>query len=225
MPRSGEFDMHNYINKRIARNGFQQGFTLIELLIVVAIIAILAAIAVPNFLEAQTRAKVSRAKADMRSMATAAETYQIDHNKYMTSTGSNAYGPMQWGITNVKDYESIRSYSGAYYDALFKLTSPISYMSSLPAEAPFGAYSSFDPTKQHTGYWWRGPNVYKGIRTVQNAAYPREWDNAIYSFDAAGPSKRLFENGKYLVYDPSNGTLSYGGIWYVSGGQAYHSFN
>ena len=49
-------------------------FTLIELLIVVAIIAILAAIAVPNFLEAQVRAKISRAKADMRSLAIMRET-------------------------------------------------------------------------------------------------------------------------------------------------------
>jgi prepilin-type N-terminal cleavage/methylation domain-containing protein len=57
-------------------------FTLIELLIVVAIIAILAAIAVPNFLEAQTRAKFARAKSDMRTIATALEGYRIDTNKY-----------------------------------------------------------------------------------------------------------------------------------------------
>src|SRR5215213_6311347 len=58
------------------------GFTLIELLIVVAITAILAAIAVPNFLEAQVRAKASRAKSDLRTLVTAAETYVIDNNKY-----------------------------------------------------------------------------------------------------------------------------------------------
>lgn len=49
---------------------------------VVAIIAILAAIAVPNFLEAQTRSKVSRARADMRSISTGLESYCIDTNRY-----------------------------------------------------------------------------------------------------------------------------------------------
>jgi prepilin-type N-terminal cleavage/methylation domain-containing protein len=60
----------------------KKAFTLIELLIVVAIIAILAAIAVPNFLEAQTRAKVSRVLSDQRTYATALETYMIDNSAY-----------------------------------------------------------------------------------------------------------------------------------------------
>jgi prepilin-type N-terminal cleavage/methylation domain-containing protein len=60
----------------------KKGFTLIELLIVVAIIAILAAIAVPNFLEAQIRAKVSRVRSDQRSLQVAIETYYVDNNTY-----------------------------------------------------------------------------------------------------------------------------------------------
>ena len=59
---------------------FKKAFTLIELLIVVAIIAILAAIAVPNFLEAQVRSKVSRVKADHRTIGTAMEAYRVDWN-------------------------------------------------------------------------------------------------------------------------------------------------
>jgi prepilin-type N-terminal cleavage/methylation domain-containing protein len=67
---------------RLFRGVKRRGFTLIELLIVVAIIAILAAIAVPNFLESQTRAKASRTRADMRTIAGALEMYAVDHNDY-----------------------------------------------------------------------------------------------------------------------------------------------
>ena len=58
------------------------GFTLIELLIVVAIIAILAAIAVPNFLEAQMRAKVTRSISDMRTVGIAMKIYEVDYNQF-----------------------------------------------------------------------------------------------------------------------------------------------
>jgi len=64
----------------IKRN--QKGFTLIELLIVVAIIGILAAIAIPNLLTAMQRAKQKRTMADMRTIATAWEARATDVNKY-----------------------------------------------------------------------------------------------------------------------------------------------
>lgn len=59
-----------------------KGFTLIELLVVVTIISILSAIALPNFLEAQTRSKVAAAKNNMRVVAGQLEMYHVDYGKY-----------------------------------------------------------------------------------------------------------------------------------------------
>ena len=60
----------------------EKGFTLIELLIVVAIIGIIAAIAIPNLLNAIDRGKQKRTMADMRSIGTAVESYAVDNNFY-----------------------------------------------------------------------------------------------------------------------------------------------
>ena len=87
----------------------KRGFTLIELLIVVAIIAILAAIAVPNFLEAQVRAKVAKAKSGLRVSAIALEAYYVDNNSYPYAS------------------QAIRA-----------LSSPVAYVTSSDGRDPFG---------------------------------------------------------------------------------------
>ncbi len=69
--------------RRLRRD--QRGFTLIELLIVIAIIAILAAILIPNFLRARRQSLVSATKGNLKNIATALESYFVDSNAYPTA--------------------------------------------------------------------------------------------------------------------------------------------
>ena len=185
-----------------------KGFTLIELLIVVAIIAILAAIAVPNFLEAQVRSKVSRSKADMRTLSTALESYAVDHTAYPIDGSKTGDGPF-WYIPNM-------------------ITTPIAYISSAKLIDPFrsASYTDLSIDPDSTGYMVEDYKRYRYRRF--NYTYS-EAKAAVYDmvygawevmgngpYRSAGPFVYKTVAGQLLEltlpYDATNGTASRGNI-------------
>ncbi|MCB2156842.1 prepilin-type N-terminal cleavage/methylation domain-containing protein [bacterium] len=173
----------------------RRAFTLIELLIVVAIIAILAAIAVPNFLEAQTRSKVSRAEADMRSLATAVESYAVDHNHYPPSQN----GTPRYFLT--------------FAERLVRLTTPVAYMTSIPKD-PFPDLSNNDNPLRTFDYLCEEdtatvlPQVWQSFPGHEGA------ESAKWRLQSLGPDleESLQSSPDPVQYDPTNGTVSFGDI-------------
>lgn len=69
----------------------RRGFTLVEILVVVLIIGILAAIAVPRFSGTKERAYIAQMKSDLRNLLTAQEAYHSDQGSYTVATGNLSY--------------------------------------------------------------------------------------------------------------------------------------
>ncbi|MDX2175441.1 MAG: prepilin-type N-terminal cleavage/methylation domain-containing protein [Candidatus Sumerlaeia bacterium] len=183
-------------------------FTLIELLVVVAIIAILAAIGLPNLLEAQMRSKVSRAKADLRSLATAVESYMVDQGRYMPY-----WVPVGLGGETLAEGQQVKL-----------LTTPIAYIVSLPPDAFQEAQPVTSPNPEKNYQPQVGPfpryfvftNQYvpQGSRLVDGRggwvlrSMGPDLDFDLVD-DPADNDTAFLGNG---VYDPTNGTVASGDI-------------
>jgi prepilin-type N-terminal cleavage/methylation domain-containing protein len=200
------------------RPAIGKGFTLIELLIVVAIIAILAAIAVPNFLEAQTRSKVSRCRADLRSMAVAFEAYNVDTNVYPWRPDNVASG-WTYPYTNPK-------YGGSDYvlplSILYCVTTPIAYVTGIFKD-PFQSagrprdvwgQSLYDSAGKSGSYVLDRQVENMRILMPQIATAGNKW-----GLWGIGPDQTWLDNAaapwNYTLYDATNGTVSKGNIWRV----------
>jgi type II secretion system protein G len=85
------------------RSTNKKGFTLIELLIVVVIIGILAAIAIPKFANTKEKAYIAAMKSDLRNMATAEESYFADNQTYTTSLTAMNFTASAAVTANVSD--------------------------------------------------------------------------------------------------------------------------
>ena len=186
----------------------QKGFTLIELLIVVAIIGILAAIAVPNFMNAQTRAKIARVKGDLKAVGTAVEVYRTDNQVYPLGPGADLL----------------------YFSHV--LTTPVSYISNVNMKDPFGGADKFSGGSSfdlQVGYKYFNFRFYPNdtqstwIGRANQGAYSMN-GYLLYSF---GPDRAqsglewyaagLGETG--MIFNASNGLISTGDIG-IAGGES-----
>ena len=204
------------------------------MLIVVAIIAILAAIAVPNFLQAQARAKVTRTIVDMRSIGIAIHAYAVDWNE-----------PPRRSLVKINATGVLMVYTAAPNEPGLGsvwmgtlLTTPVAYITRIPVDhwnsemvrltshsrwtrnVDISVLGSYIPSGSISGdgtktwkEWWEtdfiGPHGY---------TYPS--GNFRFALYSAGPDLHWWTGNitvsgdEELFYDPTNGTISRGDLWY-----------
>ncbi len=164
----------------------EHGFTLIELLIVVAIIGILAAIAVPNFLNAQLRAKIGRIESEFSAIRTSFEMYRMDQGGRL---------PDAWKVV------------GGWYGAWKCFTTPISYLPTIPIDI-------FQPKDRNA--YVNQHNYYEFVEANKDTGGTgKDWALASLGPDQQDDTLSFAtypNSNKWVSYSASNGLISDGDI-------------
>jgi len=157
--------------------------------------------ALPNFLEAQARAKISRVVADMRTIVLALESYNTDNGRY----------PEDYAADRPHDY------------GMDRLTSPVAYITEVPLDG-FGGYYDEERGLQVRSFTLGAEPDQRPVRWAMASVGPDREDTTSPLFEYPGYSPHIWENPAsgyiYIRYDATNGTMSAGDIIRVSDYQA-----
>lgn len=208
----------------------RQGFTLIELLIVIAIILILISIALPNFLEAQARARLARVKGDLRSLITAVEAFRTERGVLLIDFWDDATPDSQkrWkeklgqvGRNPMFEYST-------FEEVFYPLTSPARYMTKIPIDLFADAKRQVGLSGQEKGagylYFDNDPLFPKICDHYIDRFFPghplqiesrsRPTYEGEYGILSVGPDGWLGNtkdgDNRGIGYSPTNGTMSTG---------------
>jgi len=173
-------------------------------LIVVLIIAILAAIALPNMLEAQNRAKLSRLMIDMRTIGVAISAYRVDQNDFMNLP---YYGSVVGGPGMFLRYEMHDGLKGGFG---WLLTTPVEYIADIPVDHFWSTASA-----QCYGIAQASVMMFSvpgGLGYVKPLIKPDRYNFVLMS---VGPNHLMYCHDPSALYDPTNGGVSNGDIFWV----------
>jgi type II secretion system protein G len=186
----------------------KKGFTLIELLVVVAVIGILATIALPNFNDSLTRAKVARMKHDTRILGMAIENYRFDNGWY----------PYGKGCDPTKYLCSVCGISEAVInEKLPQLISPVAYATTVPLDLFNRPFSSKE--NKQLEYTLTYAHLFQQliVRCCEDpppSMKKTAWTYSVYSIGPDEKESEFYDLAYWMQmpYDPSNGIMSNGDI-------------
>ncbi len=177
----------------------KNAFTLIELLIVVAIIGILAAIAIPNFLQAQVRSKVARVLSDLRTVSVAVESYRVDCNDYPPSP--------------VVTQQFIGTLNSAYSFLPNCLTTPVAHITKAAMTDVF-TENRYDDI--HNRIFWQNCmwlHIHYNTAGWQDPLFSTTFFPAYGFWKTGSLGPDCDYDGGFNIYDPTNGVISAGDIY------------